>query len=186
MSTVAPAAEQAAPAEAPRPAPLPSRIVDVFFSPAQVFEQFRGADAPWLGATLVCALVSMAVGLLRPLFVTNREMAEMVIEQMRASGRAVPPGLTPDMLEKQMMIGTYAAPVISLVMAFLLVTVFAVALAALFSLMLGGRAPFRSYLAVASHASLVYMLGVVIVSGLMYATKRRDLTLSAALLVPGL
>jgi hypothetical protein len=43
------AAPPAPPIAAPRPAPLASRIVDTFFAPTKVFEQFREGAAPWLG-----------------------------------------------------------------------------------------------------------------------------------------
>src|SRR3954447_11846432 len=90
----------ASPAPAARPAPLASRIVDTFFSPGKVFEQFRDGPAPWLGPVLVCAALLVALTALRPLFITNAQVIDFALQKMSEMGAQHLP--TPEQMQTQL------------------------------------------------------------------------------------
>lgn len=187
MSTpvAATAAPPAAPAPAPAPpAPLASRIADTFFSPARVFEQFREGPAPWLGPVLVCVALVLLVIAVRPLFISNQQMAEAGIEQMRQMGAQQLP--TAEELAARMPVQTAIGAVFAVAWLFLRVGVVGLILFGVYALALGGRNDLRPYMAVTSHAFVVSTVGFLLVAALQYATGRLDLTMDAALLAPGL
>lgn len=179
----APAAAGAPPA-APPPAPLATRVVDTFFSPVKVFEQLREGPAPWVGPVLVCAALLVIVTLVRPLFISDQQMAEAALEQMRRMGVQTLP-TAEEMAGRMSKQALFGLP-FAVAWAFLRVWLWALVVFAVFALGLGGRNQIRPYAAVASHAYLVPTLGFCLVAALQYATGRLDLTLDAALLVPGL
>lgn len=181
-STLVETAAPGAPAPAPRPAPLASRIVDIFFSPARAFEQLRDGDAPWLGPVVVSAAVFLVLVALRPLFISNHEMARFALDQMQASGRTVP--VTADDLAAKMTLQSAIGAVAVVIWCFLRAGVVGLILAGVFGLMMGGRTQPRPYVAVASHAFLVPTAGFALVAALQYATHRLDLALDASLLAP--
>lgn len=182
MST--PVIETAVPAQAveasPPPAPLASRIVDTFFSPGRVFEQFRGEQAPWLGPVLVSVAVLLVLAALRPLFISNQQVADFMGQKAAEMGRPVPPA---DQMQKavgiQMVIGT----AVGAAWMFLRPVILAAVLASIFGVLMGGRARFRGYLAVASHAFLVSTLGFIVIGALQFATGRLDISLDLSLLL---
>jgi hypothetical protein len=177
------APEAASPAPAP-PAPLASRIVDTFFAPAQVFERFREGPAPWVGPALICAALLVVLTALRPLFISNAQVAEFALQKMSEMGVKQLP--TPEQMATQLTLQTLVATVFGAAWMFLRVWVVGLILFAVYGLMLGGQTRVRPYAAVASHAFLVSALGYLLVTALAFATGRLDLTLDAALLAPGL
>ncbi|MFL5386298.1 MAG: YIP1 family protein [Longimicrobiaceae bacterium] len=183
-----PVTETAAPPAAPpapaRPAPLPSRIVDTFFEPAKVFAQLREGPAPWIGPVLVCAALLVLLTALRPLFITDDQVIDFALQKMQEMGAKQLP--TRDQMAGQLMIQTGVGTVFAIGWMFLRVWMVGLILLAVYSLLLGGRNDVRPYAAVASHAFLVGAVGYLVVGALQYATGRLDLTLDAALLVPGL
>jgi len=176
-----PAAEPAPPAP---PAPLASRIVDLFFSPTRAFEQLREGKAPWLGPVLVCIALALLVIAMRPLFISDRQMAEAGLEQMRQMGVQQLP--TADEMVAQMTRQTIIGSLGTAVWMFLRVGLVGLILFGVFALALGGRNDLRPYMAVTSHAFLVSTVGFVLVAALQYATGRLDITMDAALLAPNL
>ncbi len=183
--TVETAAVPAPPAAEPAPpAPLASRIVDVFFSPVKVFEQFREGKAPWLGPVLVCAALMALVIAVRPFFISNLQMAEAGLEQMRQMGVQQLPSA--DELAASMTRQTAIGSVFTLAWLFLRVGLVGLILFGVYGLALGGRNDLRPYMAVASHAFLVSTVGFLLVAALQYATGRLDITMDAALLAPNL
>jgi hypothetical protein len=177
----------AAPATSPPPAraaPLASRIVDTFFSPGKVFEQFREGPAPWLGPVLVCATLLVALTALRPLFITNAQVIDFALGKMSEMGARQLP--TPEQMQTQLAIQTVLGTVFAAAWMFLRVWMVGLVLSGLYGLVLGGRGDIRPYAAVASHAFLVGALGFALVTALQYATGRLDVGMDAALLAPGL
>jgi hypothetical protein len=175
------AAPPAPPHAAPRPAPLASRIADTFFAPTKVFETFREGPAPWLGPVLVSVAVTVVLMALRPLFISNLQMAEFALRKMSEMGAQSLPSageMASKMAVQSVMGGVFAA-------AWLFLRVFLVGavLAAVFGLMMGGLTQLRPYAAVASHAFLVSTLGFVVVTALQYATGTFDVVLDATLLM---
>ena len=169
------------PAAAPRPAPLASRIVDTFFAPTRVFEQFREGSAPWLGPIVVSLAVLVALMALRPLFISNQQMAEFALQKMSEMGSQNLP--TAEQMEQGMMLQSVIGGVGLAFWMFIRVIVAASLLALVYGLLMGGNAPFASYLAVASHAFLVSALGYVVVTALQYASGKLDVVLDATLLM---
>lgn len=176
-------APQAAPPAPPRPAPLASRVIDTFFSPGKVFEQFREGPAPWLGPILVCAALFIVVALIRPLFISDQQMAEFAIAKMREMGAQQLPSA--DEMAGRMMMQTVIGSVFTTAWMFIRVALVGLILFGIYALALGGRNDLRPYFAVTSHAFLVSAVGLTLVAALQYATGRLDLTLDAALLAPG-
>lgn len=183
MSTrVLEAAAPAAPPEAPpRPAPLASRIVDTFFTPTRVFEQFREGGAPWLGPVLVgvAALVGMIA--IRPLFISDRQLAEFALGRMAEMGSQNLPSA--DEMAGRMGMQSVVGGVFLSAWLFVRVFVLGAILAMIHGLLMGGRTALRPYVAVASHAFLVGTLGYVVLTALQYASGRMDLVLDATVLM---
>jgi hypothetical protein len=177
------AAPAASPAPA-RPAPLASRIVDTFFSPGKVFEQLREGPAPWVGPALVCAALLVLLTALRPLFVSDAQVVEFALQKMTEMGMQQLP--TADQMATQLTFQTIFGTAFAVVWMFARVWLMGLVLFGVFGLMMGGRTDIRPYAAVASHAFLVSALGSVLLTALQYASGRLDVTLDAALLVPGL
>lgn len=181
-----PVAEAPAPHAAPPPPPqqpLMSRVVDTFFSPGKVFEGFREGKAPWLGPVLVSIVVMIVIFAVRPLFISDQQMAEFAIEKMREMGAQQTP--TPEEMAGQMAMQTAIGGVFTIAWLFIRVGLVGLILFGIYALALGGRNDIRPYMAVTSHAFLVSTLGYLVLAALQYATGRLDLTLDAALLVPG-
>ena len=170
-----------APGAPPPPAPLASRIADTFFTPTRVFEQFRDGSAPWIGPVLVSLAVLVLLVALRPLFITNRQFAEFMLQKAAEMGQPNLPSV--DEMEArvwlQVGIGAFVGAIWLVIRPLLVGGI----LAALYGLLMGGRAPYRSYVAVASHALLVSTLGFLVVGALQFATGRVDLALDASLLL---
>jgi hypothetical protein len=175
------AAHPAPPAAPPRPAPLASRIVDTIFAPTRVFEQFREGRAPWLGPVVVNLALLVVLMALRPLFISDQEMAEFALQKMSEMGQPNLP--TAEQMEQQMLLQSVIGGVGLAFWMFLRVIVAASLLALVYGVMMGGNAPFASYLAVASHAFLVSALGYGVVTALQYASGRLDVVLDATLLM---
>ena len=184
MST--PVAETAAVAQPaappPPPAPLASRIADTFFAPTRVFEQFRDRDdAPWLGPVFVSIALALLLTALRPLFISNQQMAEMMLQKASEMGQQNLPSA--EQMAGRMGIQIAIGTVFTVAWLFLRPLVAGGILAALYGLFMGGRARFSAYRAVASHALLVSTLGFLVTTALIFATGRMDLSLDASLVL---
>ncbi len=184
MSTSVPAAAAPPappPSSAPRPAPLASRIADTFLAPTKVFEQFREGPAPWLGPVLVSVAVLVVLLALRPLFISNRQMAEFALQKMGEMGSQNLP--TADEMAPRMAVQSVVGGVFLAAWMFLRVWGVGAVLAGVFGLLMGGSTRLRPYVAVAAHAFLVSTLGYAVLAGLQYATGRLDVVLDATLLM---
>ncbi|HET7231438.1 MAG TPA: YIP1 family protein [Longimicrobium sp.] len=178
LETAAPPAPPAPPA---RPAPLASRIIDTFFAPTRVFEQFREGPAPWLGPVLVGVAAMVLMMAIRPLFISNQQMAEIALEKMSQMGAPNLP--TVDELAAGMTRQSVVGGVFLTAWMFIRVFMAAALLAMIHGLMMGGRTALRPYAAVASHAFLVSVLGDLVLTALRYASGRLDVALDATVLM---
>jgi len=178
LETAAPAAPPEAP---PRPAPLASRIADTLFTPTRVFEQFREGPAPWLGPVLVCVAAAVVLTAIRPLFISDRQMAEFALARMAEMGQQNLPSA--DEMAGRMGIQNVLGTLFVSAWLFLRVFVFGALLAMIYGLLMGGKTALRPYVAVASHACLVSTLGFVVLAALQYASGRLDLVLDATVLM---
>jgi len=164
-----------------RPAPLASRVADTFLAPTRVFEPFRDGPTPWLGPVLVSVAVMVVLMALRPLFISNLQMAEFALQKMGEMGS---PNLPPaEEMASRMGVQSVVGGVFTAAWLFLRVFLAGAVLAAVFGLLMGGRTALRPYAAVASHAFLVSTLGFVVVTALQYASGTLDIALDATLLM---
>lgn len=169
-----PAAREERQAGASEPPPLPKRIVDVFVSPARLFDALREHPA-WVGALGVMVVVSLASTVLIP---------EELIRQAMMS--QAPPEADPSDLEGmlgfartiQWVFAVLGPPLLTAVVAGLLVVVF--------NFVLGGQAPFKTLFASSAHALLIPTLGGLLTLPLVLQTGDVQTTLALHLLVPGL
>lgn len=161
---------------------LPVRIVQVFVSPAALFDALRRQPA-WMGATLALIGLSIALQFLTPVIVPEeilRRAAEARIADF------IPAGADPEVLEQQVdaavtpgvvaVVGTIIGTpiVLSLIAGLLLIA---------FNVILGGEASFKQLLSAAAHASYIGTAGAVVSIGLM-AVGAEIVTLSPGLFLP--
>jgi len=162
---------------------LPVRIVQVFVSPAKLFDALRRRPA-WIGAVLGLIGLSIALQFLTPVVVPEevlRRAAEARIADF------IPAGTDPAVLEQQVdavvspgAVGVIAPAVIgtpivlSLIAGLLLIA---------FNVIMGGEASFRQLLSAGAHAMYIYTAGGIVSIGLM-ATGAEIVTLSPGLFLP--
>ncbi len=149
----APATPENSPIEA-EPVSLPRRILAVFAAPGELFESFRHS-APWFGPMAISTLVVMFAMATLPseVFLAQTENA--------VDRRGDPVEITSDAAE----IATYGRMMSVLGVAVANPTAaFAVAgiLTLVFSMIGGGAASYREYLAATTHSLLVVSLGMLI------------------------
>lgn len=186
LTTAQPGAFPAQPA-APQPS-LPQRVADVFFSPGKLFAGFAGAERPpWVGPVLVAALVTAIVSVAVVTMIPSERLAEFTLAQMRSAGMENTPTLADMTAQMEMTKGLRMVTglVGAVIWPFLRAALVAAVLLVLFTYLLGGDATFRQYLAVASHAALVGVLGLVILTALQLATGRLDVAVDLSVLAPG-
>lgn len=166
------------PEEGPELSPLPSRLVKVFVSPAELFDELREEPA-WLGALLVVVAGGLATSLLIP----DELMREAVLSQARSSGGGE---ISQDQVKGMVSTGKWMAYVGSVVGPFLMAAVIAGFMSFTFNLVLGGEASFRQLFSAASHALVIPTVGGLLTLPLILSTGDLSTTLALHLLVPGL
>ena len=161
---------------------LPVRIVQVFVSPAALFDALRQRPA-WMGATLGLIGLGIALQFLTPVIVPEeilRRAAEARIADF------IPAGADPDVLEQQ--VDAAVTPGVGVVVGVILMTPIVLSLVAgllliAFNVILGGEASFRQLLSAAAHAMYIGTAGGVVSIGLM-AVGAEIVTLSPGLFLP--
>ena len=162
-----------APAAAPRS--LPSRLLSVFTAPGQLFADFREESPPWVTPLLISIVVTAAVFLLMP----HEAFVEQARETMRQRG--VAGGPDPEAMARLSPIFAAVGTAISLPIMLL---VLSGVLTLVFSVLMGGEARFRQYLAVVSHATLITALGALLTLPLQVMKADLSVRLSLALFAP--
>lgn len=161
---------------------LPVRIVQVFVSPAALFDTLRRQPA-WMGATLALIGLSIALQFLTPVIVPEeilRRAAEARIADF------IPAGADPEVLEQQ--VDAAVTPGVSVVVGTIIMTPIVLSLIAgllliAFNVILGGEASFKQLLSAAAHAMYIGTAGGVVSIGLM-AVGAEIVTLSPGLFLP--
>ena len=161
---------------------LPVRIVQVFVSPAALFDALRRQPA-WMGATLALIGLSIALQFLTPVIVPEevlRRAAEARIADF------IPAGADPEILEQQ--VDAAVTPGVSVVVGTIIMTPLVLSLIAgllliAFNVMLGGEASFKQLLSAAAHAMYIGTAGGLVSIGLM-AVGAEIVTLSPGLFLP--
>lgn len=148
--------------------PLPMRLVQVFFSPGELFSALREKPV-WFGAMAVTAvLVGVGMSLIP---------VEMWIEygrnQMISSGQEVPAGFgsAGSIIRITSVVG---AVIMTPVMMFVLAGI----VTGIFSFLLGGEGGYKQYLSVVAHASIITGLSTLLLVPLKIAQGDPTVTLS--------
>jgi hypothetical protein len=162
---------------APATPTLPRRILDTFIAPRRLFAGFR-QEAPWFDVLLISTAAAVAAATLLP----DDFFLAQVEHPVDRLGRPVVVTSSPAEIARY---GRYMAMLSAVgghpILAFSLAGI----LSLVFTVLGGGRASYRQYLAVVSHALLIPALGTVLLlvaRALGYATASFNL----ALLAPGL
>lgn len=162
---------------------LPVRIVQVFVSPAKLFDALRHRPA-WMGAVLGLIGLSIALQFLTPVVVPE-EVLRRVAEARIAD--FIPAGTDPAVLEEQVdaLVSPRAVGVIgpAVIGTPIILSLIAGLLLIAFNVIMGGEASFRQLLSAGAHAMYIYTAGGIVSIGLM-ATGAEIVTLSPGLFLP--
>ncbi|WP_419161219.1 YIP1 family protein [Candidatus Palauibacter sp.] len=172
----------AAPAEHAIPA-LPVRIVQVFVSPAKLFDALRERPA-WIGALVGLMVLGIGAQLLLPIVVPE-EVRRAMIETQMAQFAGADPAALEQQIETQMEQGPLWGSVSVIVVTPMFLALIAGLLVIAFSVVMGGEGRFSQLFSAAAHASYIGLAGGLLMIGLM-ATGAEQATLSPGLFLPDL
>ena len=144
------------------PSALWTRVAQTFVSPARLFSGFHDAS-PWLGVLAISTLAAMIAATLLP---AEHFLARMD-DPVNRLGTPVEVTSPPGEIARW---GRYLQVLGALVMYPMIAFALAGLLTLVFTVVGRGRASFRQYLAVASHALLIPALGVIVGIGMRIAT----------------
>lgn len=157
--------------------PLPVRVVQVFTSPARLFDALRGTPRV-LGALLVVIGLGLVVQALIP--------AELIREAALSQLPADAPPEQVAAVERFMGVGNVVRWIGTVVFAPLMILFVAGFILLVWNVMMGGEATFRSVLACTAHSYIVLAAGGLVTLPLMLAREDLRMTFSLHLLAPGL
>jgi hypothetical protein len=156
---------------------LLARIVQVFVSPAKLFDALR--DRPvWFDAILV----TMAVGLLVQFMIPAEVFRAEVIAGLPADATAEQIEATENSLPFLRAVG-WAMTIIGPFLFFALIAGF---LKLVYGVFMGGEASFKQLFSATAHAEIISAAGALVTMPLMLSTGNLRSALSLQLLVPGL
>ena len=147
---------------------LPQRILQVFFSPGELFAALKG-NPVWFGVLLVGAIIAAA----SVAFIPTDVWVEMARTQMLEAGQDMPAGMDGAGVFVRIFAilgGGFSFFVWSFILT-AIVTLF-------FSLLFGGEGKYRQFLSVVAHASIIMALGGLVVLPLRIAQGDPTVTLS--------
>lgn len=148
--------------------PLPKRLLQVFFSPGELFSALKETPA-WFGAMAVCAvLVGTAMAL-----IPTELWVEMATVNLIESGQQVPAGI--DSSGAIIRISSiFGAAIMTPVMMFILAGI----MTFVFTFLFGGEGSYKQFLAVVTHGSVITAVGALLLVPLKIAQGDPALTLS--------
>ena len=146
--------------------PLWTRVGQTFAAPARLFAGFHDGS-PWLGVLAISTLVAMAAAATIP---AEYFLAEMV-DPVTRLGKPVEITSSPSEIVRW---GRYRQVLSALAMHPLIAFGMAGVLTLVFTMIGRGRATFRQYLAVSSHALLITALGAVVGMAMRLLTADAD------------
>lgn len=161
--------------ETAAPGSLPKRIADVFLAPISLFERF-GPKAPWVDVMLVAVVVGTIVMALIP----GDVWVQTVRDQL--AGNPETQGMDPGAMVGVQRI---VAIVASLIAPWIILFVQSGILLVIFTMLMGGEAKYRQYLAVGAHAAIVGAVGQVVALPLIIAQGNAQAGISLGALMPG-
>ena len=147
---------------------LPQRVIQVFFSPGELFTALR--DKPvWFGALAVAAILLF----LSTVFIPTDVWIEFSRAQMIESGREVPAGFESSGAIIRI-VSVIVGPIAFFVMAFVISGIITL----VFSILLGDEGRYVQYLSVMAHASIISSLGALLLLPLKLSQGDPSLTLN--------
>ncbi len=153
---------------------LPTRIAQVFFSPAALFDKLKAKPA-WIAALVTVMVVSLVINAIIP----EELIRQLVLEQLGDN----PEPAQLDTAMRMAGIFRYIGPV---VFTPILAVVLAGLILLIWNLILGGEASFAQTMSVSTHTLFIPTLGGLLTVPLMIASGDATVALSLDLLVPGL
>ncbi len=147
---------------------LPKRLIQVFFSPSEVFTALREKPV-WFGALAVAGVLAVISVILIPTELWTQLARDQLIQQ----GQAVPPGFE----SSGAIIRVFAVlggGISFFIMAFILAGIVKL----YFSFLLGDEGSYRQYLAVVSHAFIISAVGALLLVPLRISQGDPAVTLS--------
>ena len=162
---------------APDARTLSHRIADTFAAPRRLFARF-GEETPWFDVLAISTLAAVAAATLLP----DEVFLAQVENPTDRLGRPVVVTSSPATIAH---FGRYMAMLSALAGHPILAFGLAGVLVLVFTILGGGNASYRTYLAVVSHSLLIPALGTLLVIGAT-ALLQAPLSASLAMLAPGL
>lgn len=148
--------------------PLPMRLVQVFFSPGELFSVLREKPV-WFGAMAVTAVL---IGVGMSLLPTDLWI-EFSRNQMISRGQDVPPGF-----ESAGSIIRITSILGGVIMTPVMMFVLAGIVTGIFSFLLGGEGRYKQYLSVITHASIITAVSTLLLVPLKIAQGNPSVTLN--------
>ncbi len=160
----------------PRPLPgLPRRVLAVFVSPGQLFEQLR--DKPvWGGAMLLLVVLNLVMMFLLP--------AELFEEQVRRSLEGAGNEMSDSAIETAVTVGRFAGIAMAGVMGAVGTFAIGAIMFFVFGTLLGDNGRYRHYLSVCAHALLISSVGGLVQVPLRRLQGDMEVTLSLGTFAP--
>ena len=155
------------------------RVINIFFSPGQVFQNLREHPS-FISPIIVIVLLSMAV---IPVYAPMNE--KMAIEQMQQQN----PDVTQAQIDQVASFTTGPIGIgIGVVSVLIIVPIISLVMTLIFRLIFqavfGGNVSFKHTLSVLTHASLINILGIGVTVLMTNATQQAGATLNLGVLVP--
>ncbi|MFQ5890761.1 MAG: YIP1 family protein [Gemmatimonadota bacterium] len=157
------------------PPPLPNlavRVVQVFVSPAALFDRLKENPA-WLGALLLIIGLGLGAQLIIP--------SDLVREAILAR---LPENVPPDAVEGQIRFANAFRFIGTVLISPIVFAILAGVLLLLFNVFGGGEASFKQLFSAAIHSNFVVTIGGLFTLPLMLAARDLELSLSLRLLAP--
>lgn len=152
---------------------LPARIVQVFVSPAALFDRLKEAPA-WVGMMLVLVAVSVVSSFLVP----EEVMRELVQAQMPANAE-------PAQVDQAVGFARAWGRTLAFVGTPVTIAFIAGILILVYNVLLGGDGTYKQLFSATTHAFVIYAVGGILALALILSRGEMT-TLSLNLLVPGL
>jgi hypothetical protein len=147
---------------------LPQRILQLFFSPGELFAALKG-NPVWFGVLLVGGIIAAA----SVAFIPTDIWVEMTRTQLLEAGQDMPPGMDGAGVFVRIF-AILGGGFFFFVWSFILTAIVTL----FFSLLFGGEGKYRQFLSVVAHASIIMALGGLVVLPLRIAQGDPTVTLS--------
>ncbi len=147
------------------PPPFFSRVVDVFFSPGELFEKLRDNPVWFWTLFLAGVLITASVGVL-----PAEAWEQMLQAQAAESGQEMP--------ESMVTIVRISGTAFALIGVFIWAFILSGLAMLLFTFFMGGDGTYKQFLSVVSHSTLIGALGAVVTTPLKVIKLAPQLTLN--------